>query len=359
MIKNRLVMAPMLVGYGSSDGEVSPSMVDYYEARARGGVGIIIVEAACVNQEGLETYSQLRINHPRYISGLEKLSRSIKNYGCRAFIQIFHAGRQTSQLITGTQVVGPSPLACPMTREMPRQLSVAEIEKITDEFVSAAQYAAMAGFDGVEIHAAHGYLINQFLSPHSNQRQDEYGGSLENRMRFLLNIVRRIKKSLPQLILSVRLNIDDFVPGGLLPVESLVVCQELEKNGANLIHCSCGTYQSGLTSIEPASYPEGWRMYLAEQVKKTVNIPVVGGGMIRNPHMAEEVIASGQADFIFLGRSLMADPLWPVKARDGQEEDIRPCISCNNCFASNSRGMSVSCTVNPGWGTRENRPIHH
>lgn len=365
LVKNRLVMAPMLTGFAGLDGEVSQSLIDYYLERAVGGVGIIIVEAACIDQpSGLETFHQLKLDHPRHISSLESLARAITNQGTRAFIQLFHAGRQTSQFITGVQPVAPSPVACPVTREVPRELSEAEIEDIKNSFITGAGYAAMAGFDGVELHAAHGYLINQFLSPHSNQRRDKYGGSLENRMRLLLDIIKGIKAGSPELLLSVRINIDDFVEGGLVPEESLLICQQMESCGVDLIHCSVGTYESGLTSIEPSSYPEAWRIYLAQAVKGVVNIPVVGGGMIRNPEAAEEVIASGQADFVFLGRGLLADPQWPVKAREGRTEDIRPCLSCNHCFSSNSKGLAVSCTVNPWLGhearelTKVRRGIH-
>ncbi|MGI5920736.1 MAG: FAD-dependent oxidoreductase [Syntrophomonadaceae bacterium] len=359
LVKNRVVMAPMLVAYGTPDGQVSDTTLDYYEARARGGVGLIIVEAACVDAPaGRESFRQLNIDHPRYLAGLERLAKTIKAYGCRAFIQLFHAGRQTSQLFTGVQPVAPSPLACSMIKELPHELSIEEIKQMEDKFVTAAGYAYTTGFDGVELHAAHGYLINQFLSPHSNRRNDEYGGSLDNRMRLLLNIARRIKHNWPQLALSVRLNIDDFVPGGLTPGESTEICKYLEKAGTDIINCSSGTYESGLKSIEPVSYKEGWRVYLAGEVKKEINIPVISGGMLNNPAFANQLIASKRTDFVFLGRSFLADSEWPNKAREGRINDIRPCIRCNNCIDNNFRGMMVDCTVNPHAG-RERANYHH
>ncbi|MEN6324760.1 MAG: FAD-dependent oxidoreductase, partial [Syntrophomonas sp.] len=260
------------------------------------------------------------------------------------------AGRQTSSMFTGVQPVAPSPLACSMIKENPHELSIDEIKEIENKFITAAQYAYMAGFDGVELHAAHGYLINQFLSSHSNRRDDEYGGSLENRMRLLLNIVRKIKGGWPKLALSVRLNIDDFVPGGLTPGESIEICQHLENAGTDAIHCSSGTYESGLKSIEPVSYKEGWRVYLAGEVKNWVEIPVISGGMLNNPAFSNQLVASKQADFVFLGRSLLADSNWPNKAREVRIKDIRPCIRCNNCIDNNFRGMMVDCTVNPETG---------
>lgn len=349
-IKNRIIMAPMLVGYASPDGEVTGKHIHYYEARARGGVGLIIVEAACVDPAGQEGFGQLRIDSHRYVEGLKRLVRAIKAHDTHVFIQLFHAGRQTSAAVTGTQPVAPSPLACPVIREIPRELSPEEIVKLEDKFVEAARHACEAGFDGIELHAAHGYLINQFLSAHSNKRRDDYGGSLRNRMRFLLNIIKGIKTGLPQLAISVRLNIDDFVPGGLQVDESIEVCQELEAAGADVINCSSGTYESGLKSIEPASYREGWRVYLAGEVKRHVKIPVVAGGLLNDPRFANELVASRQTDFIFLGRSLLADSEWANKVREGRREEIRPCILCNNCIESHFRGSPVACTVNPFTG---------
>jgi len=352
IVKNRMVMAPMLVGYAHSSGEVSQRLVDYYEARARGGVGLIIVEAACIHTSGLENFGQLRIDSPRFVPGLERLTEAVKAYGTRIFLQLFHAGRQTSSEVTGEQVLAPSPIPCPMMKEKPRELSLEEITEMEEQFAAAASLAARAGFDGVELHAAHGYMINQFLSPRCNQRTDQYGGSLENRMRFLINIVRRIKASGCRLLISVRLNMDDFVPGGLQLQESILVARRLEEEGVNLIHCSSGTYESGLNSIEPASYKEGWRAYLACEVKKWVSIPVVTGGILNNPANARQLIASGEADFIFLGRSLLADPEWANKVKEGRSSEVRPCILCNRCIESNFKGFSVRCTVNY-WTGRE------
>jgi len=357
MLKNRVVMAPMAVNYADLNGEVSERQIAYYQARARGGAGLIIVEAACVDAPaGREGFGQILIDHPRYIRGLNRLAETIKAAGSRTIIQIFHAGRQAHAAITGMQPVAPSPLPCKTIKEIPRELSPEEVEDIRDRFITAAGYAYMAGFDGVELHAAHGYLINQFLSPDSNLRSDRYGGTLENRSRLLLEIVAGIKRSYPDLLLGVRLNIDDFVPGGLEMTESLEICRLLEAAGADLINCSCGTYESGLTSIEPASYPEGWRSYMAAAVKQAVRIPVISGGVIRDPRTAEEIIDKRQADLVFLGRALLADSDWPCKAENGELKDIRPCIMCNNCIESNFKSINVSCTVNPAAGREREIP---
>ncbi|HEX3010671.1 MAG TPA: NAD(P)/FAD-dependent oxidoreductase [Syntrophomonadaceae bacterium] len=351
-LKNRIVMSPMAVNYAGLDGSVSDALVDYIAARARGGVGAIIVEAAVVDSPaGKESLGQLRIDHPRYILGLYRLAQTIKTYNCGAFIQLFHAGRQTTRLLTdGVQPVAPSPIPCGITREMPRELLTDEIPNLIQKFVTAATYAHMAGFDGVELHAAHGYLLNEFLSPQTNQRHDRYGGSRENRTRMLVEIIQGIKSSLPDLCLSVRLNIDDFTEQGLNPYESVQIARDLAGAGADAINCSCGIYESGLNSIEPSSYEEGWRIYLAEEVKKKVDIPVIAGGMLRSPVMANSVIAEGKADFVFLGRSLLADSEWPEKARKGKLEEIRPCITCNTCIEHNFKCLPVRCAVNPHTG---------
>ena len=351
MLKNRVVMAPMAVNYARLDGEVSERQIAYYQARARGGVGLIIVEAACVDAPvGRESFGQILIDHPRYLRGLIQLADSIKSCGTRAFIQLFHAGRQAHTIITGVQPVAPSAVACATVKDVPRELSYEGVQDIRNKFIAAAGYAYMAGFDGVELHAAHGYLINEFLSPDSNLRQDEYGGNPDNRARLLMEIVAGIKKSFPKLVLGVRLNIDDFVPGGLEMPESLEICRCLEEAGVDLINCSCGTYESGLTSIEPVSYSEGWRTYMAEAVKQVVKIPVISGGVVKRPEMAEDIIKNQQADLVFLGRALLADSNWALKAEEGRGEDIRPCIMCNNCIESNFKGIAVNCAVNPSTG---------
>lgn len=360
IVKNRIVMSPMVVSLANQNGEVTRELIEYYEARAKGGAGLIIVEAACVDTPaGREAFGQLNIDNASYISGLARLADSIKAYSTRAFIQLFHAGRQTSRSQTGgIQPVAPSPIPCKITKEIPRELSIAEIKEIENKFIIAAYYAFLAGFEGVEIHAAHGYLINQFLSPNSNQRNDEYGGVLSNRMRILLNIVKGIKNLVPSLAISVRLNIDDFVENGLTPSEAILIAKALENEGVDLLNCSAGIYESGLNSIEPSSYQEGWRVYLAKQVKSEVKIPVMTGGVIRSPELANEIVEKGHADLVFIGRSLIADANWANKARLDQVENIRPCIMCNNCIKSNFEGKSVTCTVNPSIG-REGEVLNY
>ncbi|MEA1961800.1 MAG: NAD(P)/FAD-dependent oxidoreductase [Bacillota bacterium] len=347
-VRNRIVMAPMAVNLGGLNGEITEQMIQYYEARARGGAGTVFVEAACVDTvNGNRGPGQVSIDHAKYLTGLFNLVDRIKIHGARAFIQLFHPGRQTNLFLAGGEAVAPSAIPCPMMKVTPRALEIKEIQELVQKYILSACIAAQAGFDGVEIHAAHGYLINQFLSPHSNQRNDQYGGSLENRMRFLLEIIQGIHKKLPRILISVRLNMDDFVPGGLSLNESVEISKHLESAGIHILHCSCGTYESGLTSIEPACYEEGWRVYMAQAVKEAVSIPVISGGMMIHPAAADEVIASGKADFVFIGRNLIADPDWPNKVRKGDLQEVRPCIRCNTCIGMNFKGVQLRCAVNP------------
>lgn len=367
VVKNRIIMPAMATGYASINGEVTERLLNYYRVRAAGGAGLTIVEASVIdNPAGRDGYGGICIDHPRFVPGLNRLSDIIRSYNCRAFIQLFHAGRQTkSELTEGRGPVAPSPIACRVLKEIPRELTSAEIKDIIVKFVKSAEYAYEAGFDGVEIHAAHGYLINQFLSAQTNLRTDQYGGSLENRVRMLLEICRQIKSRMPELALGVRLNIDDFTPLGLKMAEAEIIAIMLEESGVDVINCSAGIYESGLNSIEPASYQDGWRIYLAEKIKSRVAIPVIAGGMVRKPAMAEQIIAENKADFVFIGRSFLADSQWANKARFGKQQEIRPCIICNNCIASHFKGQGLSCTVNAAAGRetflnlKPHNDLHH
>lgn len=350
--KNRIIMPPMGTGLASITGEVTEAMLAYYEKRAQGGAGTIIVEIACVDDPvGRASLTQLCIDKPGYIAGLKELSERIKSYGCNAFIQLHHAGRQTIPAVTGgKKPVAPSPIPCKFMRAQPEELDLEGIKRIRGKFVTAALYAAKAGFDGIELHAAHGYLLSQFLSPYTNKREDEYGGSLENRARLITEIIADIKSLAPELIIAVRFNVADFVPGGLEVEEGIKLAGVLEKAGADLLDVSCGIYESGHTSIETASFKPGWRMEMVKKVKENVNIPVLGGGNLRSPKEADYFLGNRYADFIWIGRGMLADPFWAHKASAGRENDIRPCISCNTCINTINNGLHIRCAVNPQTG---------
>ena len=349
-LKNRLVMPPMATNYASKDGAVMQRQIDYYEERAKGGVGLVIVEITCVDSPvGKGTARQIAIDDDRFIPDLSKLAEAIKRHGARAAIQIHHAGRQTSAQWTGHQPVAPSPIPVP-GGEQPRELTLSEIAMLVTRFAEAAGRAKKAGFDGVEIHGAHGYLISEFLSPLSNHRQDAYGGSIENRARFLLEVIKAIRERVGRgYPVWCRLSAMEIgVEGGITLEETQVVAQLAEKAGVDAIHVSA--HAVAPARRPPMAQPPCTFVPLAEGVKKVVSVPVITVGRIP-PELGEGVLRDGKADFISIGRALLADPHLPQKVAMGRMEDIRPCIYCLTCLDSmNWRKEGVCCVVNPTLG---------
>lgn len=354
-LRNRLVMPPMGTNLASEIGAVTPSMIHYYRERAKGGTGLIITEITCVDTpQGNGISNELSLSDNSYIAGHNELVEAVKEHGAKIVTQLHHAGRQTSPEYTmGLEPVAPSAIPDPHINVLPRELTIMEIEDIIEKFIRAAIRAQNAGYDGVEVHGAHGYLLSQFMSPLSNRRTDHYGGDLEGRMRFPLEIVRGIKSEtgghFPVLF---RLSADEFVEGGIHLDEAKEMSRMLQDAGADALHVSSGTYASMHTILEPMSYSEGWRSYLAENIKKVVQIPVITVGVIRTPQTAENLLAEGKADFIAIGRTLIADPEWPLKAMEGRTEDIRKCITCNIwCIGERVfKNLRIRCTINANAG---------
>lgn len=354
-IRNRTVMPPMGTNLANENGAVTPAMIHYYRERAKGGVGLIITEINCIDAPlGNAIANELTIHDNSYIAGHNELVEAVKEHGAKIITQLHHAGRQTTMENTfGLQPVAPSAIPDPYLKVMPRELSVPEIEEIIEKFIKAAIRAQNAGYDGVELHGAHGYLIGQFMSPFSNKRTDLYGGDLSGRMRFPLEIIKGIKKAAGEDFPVVfRFSADEFVEGGIHLEEAKQIARMLQDAGVDALDISSGTYASMPTILEPMSYPEGWRAYLAEEIKKVVHIPVITVGVIRSPETAEGILAEGKADFVALGRTLIADPEWPLKAMEGRTEDIRKCITCNVwCIGERVfKNLHIRCTVNPAAG---------
>ncbi|SEN37913.1 2,4-dienoyl-CoA reductase [Mesobacillus persicus] len=348
-LKNRLVMPGMGTNLVGPDGEVTDHQIAYYEERAKGGTGLIIVEFTTIDNElGKGLLNQLRIDEDRFIPGIQRLANAVKKYGAKIFVQIHHAGRQSnSGLIGGKQIVAPSPVTCKAVGEEPRELTTVEVKELVNKFIMGAVRCKTAGVDGVEVHGAHGYLINQFLSPNSNRRNDEYGGSFENRMRFLKEIVLGIKEKCGQdFPVTVRLSVDEFEDGGIDIEQSKEMSRYLEEIGVDAIHASAGTYHSMDKIIESPMFEQGWRVYLAEEMKTVVDIPVITVGVIRDPAFAEKILADGRADFIAMGRSHIADPEWAKKAIEGREQEIRKCINCLHCIKTVMNLSHLQCSVN-------------
>ncbi|GAV21629.1 oxidoreductase [Carboxydothermus pertinax] len=352
VIPNRIVMPPMATNLANEDGSVSQRLIDYYAARARGGVGLIIVENVQVDYpQGKNVACQLRLDNDKYMAGFFELAEAVHSYGTKIFMQIHHAGAQTTPGITeGLQPVSPSGVPCSFLGIQPRELSIDEIEEIIQKFVNTAVRVKGAMFDGIELHGAHGYLIGQFMSPRTNRRVDKYGGNLEGRMRFPLEIIRRIKEAVgDDYPICFRFSADEFIEGGITLEEGKQIAKMLEEAGVHVLHVSAGVYDSMPTLLEPSRFEQGWRVYLAEEIKKVVSIPVITVGVIREPEFAEKIIAEGRADFVAIGRGLIADPEWPKKAREGRSSEIRKCISCNiGCIGGRVfPNLRLRCTVNP------------
>jgi len=352
-LKNRLVMPPMATNYALKDGTVSDRQIDYYEARSKGGIGLIIVEFTCVDYPvGKAAGKQLCIDDDRFIPGLRKLTEAIRRHGAKSAIQIHHAGRQTVTLITKNQPVAPSPIPLP-GGEQPRELTVSEIAALVNKFAEAAERAKKAGFDGVEIHGAHGYLISQFLSPLSNNRKDAYGGNVENRARFLLEVIEAIREKVGRdYPVWCRLSAREIgVEGGITLEETQIVSRLAEKAGVDAIHVSA--HAVGPARRPPMAEAPGTFVPFAESIKKVVSVSVIAVSRIP-PELAESVISDGKADFVSIGRALLADSHLPQKVKVGEMTDIRPCLYCMTCLDSmNWRREGICCAVNPTLGREQ------
>ena len=349
-LKNRIVMPAMGCSLAEVTGEPGPRMIRYYADRAKGGAGLIITEITRVDDEtGVGTPNQLSVTNTHVIGQLSRLVEAVHTYGTKLFVQLHHPGNQTpSRLIGGKQPVSASDVTCQVIGEQPRALTTEEVEAMVKKFVTGAVIAQKAGVDGVEIHAAHGYLVSQFLSPYTNKRTDKYGGSFEARLRFITEIIMGIKAYCgPKFPISVRMNGDDFLPGGLTLEDSVKIAVYLEKLGVACINVSCGMYDSGSTIIEPSYFAEGWKKRLSTAIKNAVSVPVIAVDNIKHPSVAEQLLEEGASDFIGIARGFLADANWGVKAKKGEDLYIRKCLGCMECFRILNDGLPLGCTLNP------------
>ncbi len=344
-LRNRLVMTPMHLGY-SPMGEVNDQLVEFYRARARGGVGLIIVGGCGIDRIG-NAFGMTQIDDDRFIPGLRRLVEAVHEEGAKIVPQLYQAGRYAHSALTGQPSVAPSPIASRLTGQTPEELTEEKIVEIIASFVSAAKRSQAAGFDGVEILASAGYLISQFLSPLTNQRTDRYGGDLQARMTFGLEVVKAVREAVgPDYPIIVRVAGNDFVPGSHTNTESRAFCQALEKAGVNAINVTGGWHETPVPQLT-MNVPPGAYAYLASGIKQVVSIPVIACNRINTPDLAEEILQGGKADFIGMARPLLADPELPNKAMSGHSELIRQCIGCNQgCLDYVFRLKPTSCLVN-------------
>lgn len=349
-MKNRIMMTPMGTNYGEQSGEMSFLHINYYEQRARGGTGLIMVENANVDYPlGSNGTTQLRIDHDNYLPRLFKLTETVHKHGACIGIQINHAGASAQSARTQMQPVSASDIPSKAGGEIPRPLEKEEILQIVKKYGQAAKRAQAAGFDTVEIHAGHSYLISQFLSPLTNHRTDEFGGSAENRARFARMVLEEVRAQVgPHFPIFVRIIADEFLEGGNTLEDTLDYLQYFQEE-ADVIDVSAGLNSSIQYQIDANYLPDGWRSYMAKAVKERYGKPCVTTGNIRNPQVAEDILAKGDADIIGMGRGLIADPDWVNKVEFGDVCDIRKCISCNIGCAGNRIGINrpIRCTVNP------------
>ena len=349
-IKNRIVMMPMGTNYGEQNGEMSFLHINYYEQRAKGGTGLIIVENASIDSpQGSNGTTQLRIDHDNYLPRLFKFCENIHRYGTKIAIQINHAGASAISSRINMQPVSASDVPSKEGGEIPRPLSREEILHIVKKYGEAAKRAQTAGFDAVEIHAGHSYLISQFLSPITNKRTDEFGGSVENRTRFCRMVIDEVRKQVgPFFPIMLRLSADELMEGGNTLDDTLEYLDYLQEE-VDIFDVSCGLNGSIQYQIDANYLPDGWRSYMAKAVKEKFNKPCISMGNIRDPKVAERILADGDADLIGMGRGLIADPAWVNKVATGHECDLRKCSSCNVGCAGNRIGVNrpIRCTVNP------------
>ncbi|MBR2315866.1 MAG: FAD-dependent oxidoreductase [Clostridia bacterium] len=364
-LRNKTVMAAM--GMSQSDnGFVNKAVINHYAERAKGGVGAIIVEVTCVDSPlGLNTKGMLVIDDDKYIPGMTDLASAIHEGGAKAFLQISHTGRGARRAIIGDQPVGPSAVAMPysymmgLANETPRALTIEEIKEIEEKYAQAALRAKKAGFDGVQLHSVGYYLGQQFLSSTANVRTDEYGGSRENRIRFHLNIIKRIRELCGEdFAIIVKLSVIELgTYAGITMLDGLYYCKKLQEAGVDAIEVLAGKWssESGKKEKPESAYPDCMAVALCQVMKlgillttgKKKTVPLIGGGRAQNPKAAEKALASGQCDFIFIGHGLLAQPDLVNLIDEDREDEIRPCIGCGHCINNQlQHGKRAICSGN-------------
>lgn len=352
-IPNRVVMAAMTTRTADAEGFVTEEAMAYYRARARGGTGLVTVEMAAPEKVGRHRFRELGLYDDRFLPGLARLAGMIHAEGSAACIQLGHGGGHTRKDICGETPIAPSAVPHPVlevTLEtiVPEAMTRERIEQTIRAYVEAADRARRAGFDCVEIHAAHGYLISQFHTPAENIRTDEYGGSLENRARFGLDITRRIKAEVPGIGVIYRLTVEDYFPDGLPFRDGFRIAVWAAGAGADAIHVSAGHYRSlpsAARMIPPMWMGEAPFLGFARKIRQAVTVPVIAVGNLGDPELARQAVESGDADFVALGRPLLADPDWANRARE--RKAVRRCLACNSCVDGMRGGGRLHCLVNP------------
>jgi 2,4-dienoyl-CoA reductase-like NADH-dependent reductase (Old Yellow Enzyme family)/thioredoxin reductase len=350
-LSNRIVMPGLASFLVEDDGSITEKTIEHYRKRAAGGPAMVIVEACAVSPEGIVSPHQARIYDDRFIEGLSRIAKVMKGEGAVPALQIHHGGRQTSARIIKRKPVAPSNLPCPTISGDVEPLSKDGIQEIVFRFGESARRAVEAGFELIEIHGAHGYLVNQFLSRFSNIREDEYGGDLRGRTRFSIEIIQEVRSRVgPDFPISFKISAQEFVPDGLTTQESIEILKILIPAGLDIVQVSAGNDATPEWICQPMFMEKACLSDSSAEIKKALNIPVMTVGRINDPLVAESIIREGVADLVCMGRGLLADPEMPKKAKEGNLDDIRICIACNTCMESIFKKGHVECLVNPSLG---------
>lgn len=349
-IKNRIVMPPTEILAAGFNGEMSDDLIRYYEERAKAGVGMIITAYASVDDEFSQSFAgaQLRATDPRLIGGYTKLARIMHKYGCRIMTQLYQAGRQAvPTAITGKRIIAPSPIGFSLYEQIPEEMTLDDIKNSVVKWGKAAKLLKNAGLDGAEILAAGGYLINEFLSPYSNKRTDDYGGSFENRFRFLKEVIEEIRRQCGyDFIISVRFSAEEFLEEGYHLDEGVKIAKACEALGVDCLNINNANQENRYYIIEPITFKSGWKSYIIKAIKDAVSIPVIATNVIKRPEEAEEYLEAGLMDFAAVARGNMADEEWARKAYEGRSDEIRPCIGCLHCLDETGFYRRSECAVN-------------
>jgi 2,4-dienoyl-CoA reductase-like NADH-dependent reductase (Old Yellow Enzyme family)/thioredoxin reductase len=359
-LNNRIVMPGLASFLFEDDGSITERTIEHYRLRAAGGPAMVIMEASAVSPEGIVSPHQARIYDDQFVEGFAKIAKAMKAEGAIPAVQIHHGGRQTSVKVIKQKPVAPSPLPCPTIRGEVEPLTINGIQEIVKKFGDAAERAVEAGFELIEMHGAHGYLINQFLSRFSNIREDKYGGDMAGRTRFAREIIQEIRNRVGwDLPLSFKISAQEFVGNGITVDESIKILRILVDAGIDVVQVSAGNDATPEWICQPMFMEKACLADSAEKIKKALDIPVMAVGRINDPVIADEIIEKGKADLVCIGRGLLADPEMPNKAKEGHLDDIRICIACNTCMESIFRRGRVECLVNPMLGREKEMAFHN
>ena len=353
-VPNRFVVPPMGNNFANTDGSMSDRSAAYYEARAKGGFGLITIESTVVYKEAKGGPRKPCLFSDEVIPSFKAVADRCHAYGAKVSIQLQHAGPEGNSKLTGYPLKAASAIAPSAGREIPEAMPTEEVYKLIECYGDAARRAQLAGIDMVEVHCAHGYLVSTFISARTNKRTDEYGGSMENRCRFMVRILKGIREAVsPNFVVGARINGNDFVEGGNDQDACVEIAKYLEPY-VDYFNVSCGVYASAATMIEPCYYDEAWRRPFVEAIKHAVNVPIIAVNALRYTESAEKLLEEGVCDFVGMSRMHIADPYLVEKAKAGREDLIRKCLKCMNCNKSVVAGRNLHCAINPVAG-RETR----